>query len=627
VGVNEAPFVAVHAAVPELFEDRGAHLWLRIRTRGPRPLRAHVRTEPDHEERLTPLVAEGAPDARGWTTWEAGIPVATHEATTRYAFRFVFADHQTWLAADGLHPGEPDPTVHFRHVAGHAPADWVWDAVFYQVFPDRFRNGDPANDPQDGAWSVGGEPIVRRAWSDRPTRGMGPREFFGGDLQGVRDGLGHVADLGANALYLNPVFTSPSSHKYDTVDYARVDPHLGGDEALRALLDETRRRGVRVLLDAVVNHTSERHPWFEEARAGVATGSATGTRDHYVFPEPVDPDRYVGWAGVRTLPVLDFASAGVRAKVYEGDDAILRRWLRPPWAIDGWRLDVIHMLGEGAGAQRNHAHVAAMRQAIRAERADAYVLGEHFFDATAWLQGHEEDGAMNYAGFLRPMLAFWAGIDFRGDPERCDAAELDRRLARTRARLPWPVALSQFNLLSSHDVPRFLTRVGGDVDAFLAAHHALFAYVGAPSVYYGDEVGLEGGEDPDNRRPMPWSREAWNPRVFATVRRLAHLRRSHPALARGRYATLLAQGDVFAFARVLDGEAVVCALHRRGGRLRLPIGALDVVADWTDALTGARVGADGEHLELDLPAGRAGACTLVSRADRVAPLPPLEVRQ
>lgn len=623
--MNDAPFVAEHAAVPELFEDRGARLWLRVRTRGPRPLHAFVRTEPDHEERLTPLLAEGAPDARGWTGWHAEVAVATHDPLTRYAFRFVFADHQAWLAADGLHPGEPDPTVHFRHAAGHVAADWVWDSVFYQVFPDRFRNGDPTNDPRDGAWSVGGEPIVRRAWGDRPTRGMGSREFFGGDLQGVREGLDHAVDLGANALYLNPVFVSPSSHKYDTVDYGRVDPHLGGDAALGALLDDARRRGVRVVLDAVVNHTSERHPWFEEARAGIGAGTATGTRDHYVFPEPAHPDRYVGWAGVRTLPVLDFASAGVRAKVYEADDAILRRWLRPPWSIDGWRLDVIHMLGEGPGAARNHDHVAAMRRAIRAERPDAYVLGEHFFDATAWLQGHEEDGAMNYAGFLRPMLAFWAGIDFRGDPEVCDAAELDRRLTRTRARLPWPVALSQFNLLSSHDVPRFLTRVGGDVDAFLAAHHALFAYVGTPSVYYGDEVGLEGGEDPDNRRPMPWQPEAWNRRVHSTLRRLAHLRRRHPALARGRYRTLLAEGDAFAFARVLADEAVVCVLHRTGGRVRVPIGALDVTGSWTDALTGAPVDGDGEHLDVELPAGRAGARTLVNRPDRLRELPPLEV--
>lgn len=617
------PFDADHAAVPELFEDRGERVLLRVRTRGARPRRAFVRTEPDHEERLTPLAPLGPADALGWTTWEAEVPVARHEPLTRYAFRFVFDDRQAWLAADGLHPGDPDTAVHFRHAAGHEPAAWVWDAVFYQVFPDRFRNGDPSNDPQDGAWTVGGAPIVRRAWSERPTRGMGSREFFGGDLQGVADGLDHVTGLGANALYLNPVFVSPSSHKYDTVDYERVDPHLGGDEALRALLDAGRARGVRVVLDAVVNHTSERHPWFEAARRAVAERADAPSRDHYVFPDPADPDRYVGWAGVRTLPVLDFASEGVRSKVYAGDDAVLRRWLRPPWSVDGWRLDVIHMLGEGPGAARNHDHVAAMRRAIRAERADAYVLGEHFFDATAWLQGHEEDGAMNYAGFLRPMLAFWAGVDFRGDPERCDAAELDRRLARTRARIPWPMALSQFNLLSSHDVPRWRTRVGGDVDATVAAHHALFAYVGVPCVYYGDEVGLEGGEDPDNRRPMPWDAAAWDQRLLGTVRRLAHLRRRHPALARGRYRTLVADGDAFAFARLHEGEAVVCVLHRRGGPVAVPVAGLVAGDGWWDALNGVRTTAADGVLRVDLPPGRAGARTFVSDARRLDGLPAL----
>ncbi len=621
------PFIADHAAVPELFEDRGATLRLRVRTRGRRPARAFVRTEPDHEERLTPLRLLDGVDARGWSVYEAEVALAPHDPVTRYAFRFVFDDGQVWLTAAGQQRGEPDPVDHFRHAADHVPADWVWDAVFYQVFPDRFRNGDPTNDPQDGAWLVDGRPIVRRAWHELPTRGMGAREFFGGDLDGVRDGLAHVADLGASALYLNPVFASPSSHKYDTTDYTRVDPHLGGERALLSLLEDVRARGMRVVLDAVVNHTSERHPWFDrEARhepPGAYADAASPTRDHYVFADPADPDSYVGWAGVRSLPVLDFASAGVRAKVYVDDDAVVRRWLRPPWSIDGWRLDVIHMLGEGAGAGHNHVHVAAIRRAIREERPDAYVLGEHFFDATAWLQGSEEDGAMNYAGFLRPMLAFWAGVDFRGDPEPVDAAELDRRLARVRTRLPWPIALSQFNLLSSHDVPRFLTRLGGDVDAFLAAQHALFGYVGVPCVYYGDEVGLQGGEDPDNRRPMPWDPAAWDARIHRTVRRLAHLRRRHPALARGRYRTLLAEGDAFAFARVLGDEAAVVVVHRRGGRVDVPLEALPVAGPWFDALTGERVDGD-EVLALDLPGGRASARTLVCGEAWLDALPSLE---
>jgi len=619
-------FDADHAPATDLLEDLGDRLRLRVLTRGAVPRGAWLRTEPHHEERLTPLSVEGGPDARGWTRWVAETAIAPHEATTRYAFRFLFDDHQAWLSADGLHRGEPDPQRHFRHVAGYAPAAWVWSQVVYQVFPDRFRNGDPANDPRDGAWTLDGRPIVRRAWDELPTPGMGPREFFGGDLDGVREGLAHVADLGASTVYLNPIFASPSSHRYDTVDYGRVDPHLGGEPALARLLAELRRRGMRIVLDAVVNHTSDHHPWFDRPGVreprGAFADPASPHRGRYVFRDPADPESYVGWAGVRSLPVLDYASPAVRDDVYAGEDAVLRRWLRDPWRVDGWRLDVAHMLGEGEGAAANAEHLRAIRRAIREERPDAYVLGEHFFDATAWLQGDQEDGAMNYAGFLRPMLAFWTGIDFRGDPEDCDAAELERRLTRARSRLPWPIALSQLNLLSSHDVPRFLTRVGGDRDAFLAAHHALFGYVGVPSVYYGDEVGLEGGADPDNRRPFPWDEARWDRCIHRTIRRLAHLRRRHPALALGRYRPLVAEGDAHAFARVHRDAAVVVVAHRSGGVVRLPIAGCGVTGRWTDAISGEVLADDGETLLVELP-GRGGR-TLVSDAGVLVGLPPLD---
>jgi alpha-glucosidase len=601
---------------------------VRVRTRGATPRRAYLRTEPDNEERLVAL--EPGEDRDGWRDWTARLEPVEHDPVTRYAFRFVFATEQRWLAQDGLHPVMPTVDVHFRHVAAYRPAAWVWDQVVYQVFPDRFRDGDPHNNVRSDAYAYAGHGVVARDWDELPTRGMGAREFFGGDLDGVREALPYLEDLGASTLYLNPIFTSPSSHKYDTVDFDRVDPHLGGDAAFERLVEALRARGMRVILDAVVNHTSERHPWFgKPAPARAASGAAPGpcaggggaasaptappadgayaspdapTRDHYVFDDSRDPESYRGWAGVRTLPVLDFASAGVRDKVYAGDDAVLRRWLRPPWRIDGWRLDVIHMLGEGPGALHNHRHVRAIRRAIREERDDAYVLGEHFFEATPWLQGDQEDGAMNYAGFLRPMLAFWAGVDFRGDPAPIDAAGLDGWLTSVRARLPFPLQLSQLNLLDSHDVPRFLTRLGGDASALAAAAHALFTYIGVPSVYYGDEIGLEGGEDPDCRRPFPWDEARWDTGLRATYRALAHLRRRAPPLARGRYETLAAAGDVFAYARELEGDAVITIIHRgvTPRAVTIPAWATGVAGPWTDALRGTAHAA-GDHVTLTLP--------------------------
>lgn len=610
-------FHAVHPLTPTLaWADTGSgDMVVEVRSFGEAPRSVHVRSEPDNEEhleRLEPVATQG-----GWIVWRGTLRLAPHRDATRYVFRFQLDGAQRWLSQAGLHAHPPPVDLHFRHVAGYRPPAWLWDQVAYQIFPDRFADGDAASNVATGAYEYGGAGVVARRWGERPDRRQGAREFFGGDLDGIRDRLPYLEDLGVSLLYLNPVFVSPSSHKYDTVDYTRVDPHLGGDAALLRLLRALRERGLRIVLDAVVNHTSERHPWFDrrgehgDVGAYQAPDSVNGRR--YSFGDRADPDSYHGWYGTRTLPVLDFASGDVQRDVYAGEEAVLRRWLRPPWSVDGWRLDVIHMLGEGPGARRNHHHVRAIRRAIREERPDAYVLGEHFFEATDWLQGDQEDGAMNYYGFQRPLLGFWAGIDHRGDSAPLDAAELERWLLDARSRIPFAVALSQLNLLGSHDVPRFLTRVGGDRRAVQAAMHALFGYLGVPCVYYGDEIGLEGGGDPDCRRPFPWDPSAWDVELRDTVRRLARLRRSAPPLARGDLRTLYAQGDVHAFARVSAEGAVIVVQHRGSSdaRVALPTWPCGGAATWTDAVDGS-THAGGDTLTLAL-APRSGR-TLVSDA-------------
>ncbi len=589
-------FHAVHPPGPFVTEAHAGARSLRVRlhTYGRRPNAVHVRSEPDNEERLDAMTLLPAQADDGWCRWEALVPLAPHLTTTRYAFRCLLGPDQRWLSQAGLHAHPPPLVWHFRHVDGYQAPTWVWDQVLYQVFPDRFRDGDQGSNVRDGAYVYGGQPVAARGWHEAPSRAHGAREFFGGDLDGVREALPYLEALGVSTLYLNPIFASPSNHKYDTIDYGRVDPHLGGETALARLLEALRARGMRIVLDAVVNHTSERHPWFdrwgEHGQGGAYQGPDTQHRGRYVFDDAADSESYRGWRGTRTLPVLDFASPDVRHDVYGGDDAILRRWLRPPWRIDGWRLDVIHMLGEGAGATNNHAHVRAIRQAIRAERSDAYVLGEHFFEASAWLQGDQEDGAMNYYGFQRPLLAFWAGVDHRGEPLALDAAGLERWLTDARAQIPFELALSQLNLLGSHDVPRFLTRVRGDRRAAAAAVHALFGYLGVPCVYYGDEIGLEGEGDPDCRRPFPWDERRWDQPLLDTYRRLAHLRRRAPPLARGDLRTLVAEGDVHAFARVLDQQVVVVVQHRgeQPTRVRLPLWVTGVVAPLVDVTSGER---------------------------------------
>ena len=619
VSAADPAFHAVHDPGPFQAEHVAGERCIRVRlsTYGAVPSAIDVRSEPDNEERLSPLTPIAVGAIGPWRTWQAWLPLSTHCEFTRYAFRCLVGGEQRWLSQAGWHAYPPPLELHFRHVDGYVAPRWVWEQVVYQVFPDRFRSGDASTSVVDGAYLYQGKPVVARRWDELPEPRQGAREFFGGDLDGIRAALPYLETLGVSTLYLNPVFASPSAHRYDTVDYERVDPHLGGDAALERLLVELRARGMRLILDAVVNHTSERHPWFDrddEHGGGAYAGPEAPQRERYSFADPDDPDSYHGWLGTRSLPVLDFASSAVQHSVYAGEDAIVRRWLRPPWRIDGWRLDVVHMLGEGAGARNNHHHVGAIRRAIREERPDAYVLGEHFFEASAWLQGDQEDGAMNYYGFQRPMQAFWAGVDQRGDPLALDAAGLEAWLADARARIPFELALSQLNLLDSHDVPRFLTRLGGDRRALAAAAHALFGYLGVPCVYYGDEIGLEGGNDPDCRRPFPWDASRWDQTLLASYRRLARLRRQAPPLARGDLRVLYAQGDVHAFARVLDDDAVVVVQHRghRPGRVRLPLWPTGIDTAWTDAFSLQRH--DGAAV-LELTLAPRSAHTLVSEPD------------
>lgn len=557
---------AFHAATPDLLrkqDDR--YIVTLLLPAHINPTKVWARSEPDNEEHLSEL-KEVSRDARG-SRWEGLLRLNPSEQVTRYAFKMIVDGRQYWLDGTGkVKRFFPERDLHFHFNPVYEPARWVWSQVFYQIFPDRFADGDASTNVETGEYLYEGKPVIAKAWGELPQKGQGAREFYGGDLKGIRQHLGYLQELGVTTLYLNPIFASPSSHKYDTSDYYQVDPHFGTNEDLADLCEEVRTRGMRIILDAVVNHTSNHHPWFDRFAKhdppGAYADPGSPTRDFYIFKDPADPDSYVGWYGVRTLPVLDFSNPGVRQHIYEADDAILRYWMRPPYRIDGWRFDVIHMLGEGEGAANNAHYVRAFRQTLREENPQAYVLGEHFFEATQWLQGDQEDGAMNYYGFGLPMRAFFGGSDHRGHPIHVDAQELDFLLERARARIPFEIQLSQMNLLGSHDTARFLTVVGGDKALMKCGVTMLFTYIGVPSVYYGDEIGLEGGDDPDCRRTFPWEERAWDTDLQAHYRTLAHFRRNQRVLQEGAFLSLYAQGDVFAFARVLEDELVVIVVNR-----------------------------------------------------------------
>ncbi len=550
----------------------GATVTLRLRTGLEAPIeRIFVCTSPDGEQHMEPMRQTGTDAACQW--WEADLRLSGLH--NRYRFYLLTAEDAWWLTAAGVMRHTPTDASDFNILANYQAPDWVHDTVFYQIFPDRFADGDPSNNVRSGEYLCYGQPVVARSWGERPRRHneSGGVEFFGGDLQGIVQRLDYIQELGASALYLNPIFTAPSNHKYDVEDYKQVDRHFGGDAALVELRQALDERGMKLILDMVPNHCGTTNPWFLAAQ----TDPAAPTADFFTFKQR--PDDYVSWMGVRSLPKLNYRSERLREWMYAGEDAIMRYWLRPPFRVDGWRLDVANMLARQGESQLDHKIGRGMRRAVKAESPHAYLFGENFYDGTPQLQGDELDAVMNYRGFSLPLLSWLVGFDIYRtwrpelvDPQPLPTEALAAQWRAFMSAVPWQIATQQFNLLGSHDTPRIATILDDDETCVRVAVTLLFTYPGVPSVYYGDEIGLNGGGDPDNRRCMPWDPHEWNADRRAFYQALMKLRRTSPALRQGGYQLLYASGDTLAFQRESNEERLI-VVARRGndGLVALPV--------------------------------------------------------
>lgn len=526
-----------------------------------------LRTCPDGEQHFTPLRDLGVRGVCRW--WEGELPIRM--LRTNYRFLIRADDCSRWYSAGGITRHYPTDANDFVVLANYHAPTWVRDAVFYQIFPDRFADGDPTNNVRDGAYLYHGRPVVARRWDERPNRATGSIEFYGGDLQGIAQRIDYLTDLGVSALYLNPIFRAPSNHKYDVEDYTSIDPHLGGEAGLLLLREVLDERAMKLVLDIVPNHCGVTHPWFVAAQANPRSPTA----EFFMFRR--HPDDYESWLGVKTLPKLNYRSVRLRDVMYAGQDAIMRYWLRPPYRIDGWRIDVANMLGRLGTDNLGHKIGRGIRRAVKAEQPEAYLLGEHFFDGTPHLQGEELDATMNYQGFTFPIWRWLGGFEFNpqrpeADPRPIATETVVAQWTAFRAAIPWQIASQQFNLLGSHDTPRLRTIVGDDLARVRVAMTLLFCYPGVPCIYYGDEIGLTGGGDPDCRRPMPWDEREWDHDLRAFVQRLARLRRQSPALRWGGFQQLYANGETIAFQREAPEERMIIVVRRSDdGQRLLPV--------------------------------------------------------
>lgn len=547
------------------------------------PARVMLRSEFDNEEISLAMHKQRRLPQPGVTAWRATLDVALGQPRRRYSFKLLWHDRQQWFTPQGFSRFPPARLEQFAVDVPDSGPQWVADQIFYQIFPDRFARSETREAEQDRVYyhHAAGQKIVLRDWDDPLTAQAGGSTFYGGCLNGICEKLPYLKKLGVTALYLNPVFTAPSVHKYDTEDYRRVDPQFGGDRALLRLRQETQSRGMRLVLDGVFNHSGDSHAWFDRHKrtnSGACHHPESPWRDWYSFSqEGVALD----WMGYSSLPKLDYQSEALVDEIYRGEDSIVRHWLKAPWNMDGWRLDVVHMLGEAGGARNNLQHVAGMTRAAKEAQPEAYMVGEHFGDARQWLQADAEDAAMNYRGFTFPLWGFLANTDIAYEPQHIDAQTCMAWMESYRAGLSHQQQLRMFNQLDSHDTARFKTLLGKDVARLPLAVVWLFTWPGVPCIYYGDEVGVDGENDPMCRKPFPWDESKQDGNVLALYQRMANLRHRSLALRRGGCLVLYAEGDVVVFVRVCQQQRALVAINRGDVcEVALPASPLLNVTGW-----------------------------------------------
>jgi len=453
--------------------------------------------------------------------------------------------------------------------------DWVKDAIFYQIFPDRFAKSARVSKPSN-----------LEPWNSPPTT----HGFKGGDLLGVVEHLDYLEHLGITAIYFNPIFQSAANHRYHTYDYYHVDPILGGDAAFRELLDQAHRRNIRVVLDGVFNHASRGFyqfyhtlengadspylDWFyfdeERLRAGKRLDAYPSPRKqrHLAGSQrSLQELGYQAWWNLPALPKFNTDTPAVRRFILD----VARHWIE--FGADGWRLDVPEEIDDDNFWRE-------FRRVVKAANPEAYIVGEIWFDARRWLQGDQFDAVMNYI-FNRACLGFFGGerLDTTHRPggytlQPLNGVQFAEAIDRLLALYDRQVTLAQLNLLGSHDMPRFLTLVGGDEPALRLATLFQMTYPGAPCIYYGDEIGMEGRDDPDCRRAFPWDEKCWNTDLRNFVKQCIALRQAHPALRRGEYTSLHAEDGVYAYLRRLDDDRLVVVLNNGAAtyHLDVPVG-------------------------------------------------------
>ena len=582
-------------------------------------------------ERTLPASVTGRDQA--FSYWRAVVTDAP--ASFRYLPAYRDGETTDYLTAEGMASAKPPTDAWWSFTVSAFPPfetpDWVKDAVIYQIFPDRYRNGDPTNDPDFSEWYYAGKTTLPASgktneeyyhlvkdWYDvagltrSPYRTDGKPDYFsfyGGDIAGVEQSLDYLKDLGVTAIYFNPIFQAKSNHKYDCADYMKLDPHFGTNEEFKQFVAAAHAKGIHVILDIVFNHTGNAHWAFQDA---VKNGPKSKTYDWYEFKKwplpasfgpggPKPEDYYYCWWGFGDLPDLNYdlsranpqenairniSEAKVNQPLLDHLMDVTQYWIGDMDA-DGVRLDVPNEVPFWFWKEFNRK--------VKGIKQDAYIVGEIWGNASDWISPTIFDATMNYAYFRDPVIKFLG-------QGRGSAQEFDRTLATGRNAYPTQAVQVMMNLIDSHDTVRFRQQVNGDLARVRLAYLFGMTYVGAPDIYYGDEVGMTGGADPDCRRPFLWNWKDDPERVAMHdyTATLAKARAAHEALRRGDFRTLMVSGPVYAYLRTAGTDRVVVALNAGGtaATASLDLGALGNPTQAVNLVTGETVQLGDGTLEL-----------------------------
>ena len=539
---------------------------------------------------------------------------------------------------------ESDPEFDFKITPGFYTPDWAKGAVMYQIFTDRFCNGDPDNDVESMEYVYIGKPVYRvKDWGRNPST-MDVGCFYGGDLKGVGDKLDYIQSLGVEAIYLNPVFVSPSNHKYDCQDYEHIDSHFGrivkdggklvdkngtdnrqaeryvtraaarenleaSDALFAELVEEIHRRGMKVILDGVFNHCGSFNKWLDAEeiyeRSGDYEPGAYLTKDspyHSFFQFHDDSDEawprnrtYDGWWGHDTLPKLNYEGSEKLVKYILN---VAKKWISPPYSVDGWRLDVAADLGHTA--EYNHTFWQMFRKAVKEVNPEVLILAEHYGDPASWLQGDQWDSIMNYDAFMEPVTWFLTGMEKHSDGYNGalygDGEAFFRAMNYHMSRMQTNTIFTAMNQLSNHDHSRFLTRTNqivgrlGNMGPERASEHVKkpvlreavviqMTWPGAPTLYYGDEAGVCGWTDPDSRRTYPWGKEDLE--LIEFHRYMTGIHKRIPALRKGALKPLFAGRHQIAYGRMSGDHQTITVISNRPepAVMEIPVWQLGITDD------------------------------------------------